>query len=133
MTANTKRIQKAYEACYSLCNRYHATEFLERALDSARKGERGHRAMGNRFTRGQASYRIPVADAARYFAVKWFLDNEFQCSSFDCAVSLREDALYALGARDRVLATEGTAELMLALRDTFADVLAIDYAKDIAA
>lgn len=76
-TKTQKRIQEAYAACYRLCeNDHRAAEWLTRSLDEARREEVGHRKMGARFTRGASAYKLPIADAARFFAVKWFLDTQ---------------------------------------------------------
>jgi hypothetical protein len=147
MTKVQKRIQEAYAACYRLCEgSREATEWLERSLDAARRGEAQHRKAGARFTHGQAAYRLPIADAARYFAVKWFLDTERggpgrggQCLDFADACGLREDRLYGLGARDAIVRPRQTDSLppkataWHKLRQDFADVLALDYSEVFAA
>ena len=134
MTKIQKRIQEAYAACYRLCKSdRHASEWLARSLDSARRGEVGHRKMGARFTRGEAAYKLPIADAARFFAVKWFLHGANGVgqapTSFEDACGIREDALFGLGARDKVRGIIGKASDWQALCRKYADVAGLDYAE----
>lgn len=131
-----KRISAAYSACYQLCeSNRNAEQWLTRALDAARRGEKQHRRI-------PSDYRLTVADAARYFAVRWFLDTERggpgrggQCRDFADACCMREDALYALGARDelvRPLEKDKLPPKAMAwhkLREEYADVLSLDYVK----
>ncbi len=134
MTKIQKRIQEAYAACYRLCQSDHnASQWLTRSLEEARKGEVGHRKMGARFTRGAARYKLPVADAARFFAVKWFLDTQGPPNSYAEACSWREDALYAFAARDMVRSNPAKAETWLRLYSEFQDVRELDYAEQFAA
>ena len=142
-----KRIWDAYVACERLCdNDRDAEAWLRRSFEEACKGEKMHRAMGRSFTNGQAGYKLPVADAARFFAVKWFLDTERgspgrggQPLDFADACAIRPDALYALGARDRILQPKQTGSLppkamaWHKLRDEYADVVALDYSEVFAA
>ena len=133
MTSIQNRIGAAYSAVYALACRHNATEYLSRSLEAARADERGHRAMGARFTRQRASdmYRIPVADAARYFAVRWALDDSFTAPTSWCAAAdVREDTMYGLAARDRLRDSDRAA--WEGLRSEYADVLAIDYSEQIA-
>lgn len=141
------RIWDAYVACERLCESDRdASAWLRRSFDSACAAERQHRAAGKRFTNGAASYKLPVADAARYFAVRWFLDTERggpgrggQVTSFADACSIREDALYGLGARDAIMRPNDHSKLppkamaWHKLREQFADVLALDYSEVFAA
>lgn len=135
------RIWDAYVACERLCESDRdADTWLRKAFDEAGTGEKQHRAAGRRFTNGAAAYKLPVADAARFFAVKWFLDTERgspgrggQPLDFADACSLRPDALYALGARDRVVADKGKAVRWNDLRSEYADVVGLDYSEVFAA
>lgn len=116
-----KRIQQAYSACYRLCeNDWRAEQWLSRALDAARRGEKQHRKIPSR-------YMLPIADAARYFVVKWFLTFDGECLGFADACALREDYLYARGARDRCIMTAGTRRPIAELAEQFADVVTLDY------
>lgn len=123
-TKTQKRIQEAYAACYRLCesDRW-AEQWLTRALDAARRGEKHHR-------RSLGRYKLPIADAARFFAVKWFFDPQVATNSYADACGLREDCLYALGARDRVILSEPKASQYALLLHEYADVLALDYVKE---
>lgn len=137
MNKTQKRICEAYEACLKLCNHRYAGQayrFLEKALDAAREGESGHRRMGSRFLEKPASrmYKLPVADAARFFAVKWFLDETAGPEGYNAAASLRTDVLYALAARDEVREHVGHVEWR-ELRDAFKDVRELDYSEVFAA
>lgn len=133
-TKTQKRIQEAYAACYRLCESDRdASQWLERSLDSARREEVGHRKMGARFTRGAARYKLPIADAARFFAVKWFLDIQDPPRSFADACGWREDALYAFAARDRVRDSSAKAETWLRLYSEYQDVRDLDYSETFAA
>ena len=149
MTKIKGRIWDAYVACERLCESDRdADGWLRKAFDEACKGEKAHRAMGSRFLQQPSSrmYKLPVADAARFFAVKWFLDTERgspgrggQPLDFADACSLRPDALYALGARDRILCPNQTDKLppkamaWHKLREEFADVVGLDYSEVFAA
>ena len=136
MTKVQRRIQEAYAACYRLCEAgtRQSTEWLEKSLDAARRGETGHRAMDARFLQKPASrmYKLPVADAARFFAVKWFLDYAKAPESYADACALREDCLYGYGARDS-LAGEELVERWALLRNEYADVIGLDYSEVFAA
>lgn len=141
------RIWDAYVACERLCESDRdADAWLRRSFEEACKSERAHRATGRRFTNGVASYKLPVADAARFFAVKWFLDTERgspgrggQPLDFADACAIRTDALYALGARDRILYPNQTDKLppkamaWHKLREEYADVVGLDYSEIFAA
>lgn len=123
MTKVQKRIQEAYGACYRLCeNDRQAEAWLTRSLDAARRGEKQHRKI-------PSGYKLPIADAARFFAVKWFLDPVASRSvGFAEACQLREDALYAYGARDRI--KDSKAEQWSHLTRYFADVVRLDYVSE---
>jgi hypothetical protein len=135
------RIWDAYVACERLCESDRDAEaWLRRSFEEACKGEKMHRAMGRSFTNGQAGYKLPVADAARFFAVKWFLDTERgspgrggQPLDFADACALRPDALYALGARDRVCNFPSKRNAWTLLVNEYADVTALDYSEVFAA
>jgi hypothetical protein len=128
------RIWDAYVACERLCESDRdADAWLRRSFDEARKSEKQHRDAGKRFTDGLAKYKLPVADAARFFAVKWFLDSRISTPSFADACSLRPDSLYALGARDRVRSDKVKEEKWLRLYSEFSDVANLDYSEVFAA
>lgn len=141
------RIWDAYVACERLCESDRdADAWLRKSFEETHAGEQRHRQAGKRFTDGLAKYKLPVADAARYFAVRWFLDTERgspgrggQPLDFADACSIRPDALYALGARDRIMQPKQTDKLppkamaWHKLREQFADVLALDYSEVFAA
>ncbi len=136
-----KRIWAAYVACERLCESDRdADTWLRRAFEEARKGEQQHRATGKRFTRGACGYKLPVADAARFFAVKWFLDTERggpgrggQCLSFADACGLRPDVLHGYGARDAIVRQPGKLDAWRKLGEQFADVVGLDYSEVFAA
>ena len=144
MSAVQKRIQACFGDCYRLAESCGAGEWLKQALDAAREGERGHRRMGARFTNGAARYRLPVSDAARYFACKFFLDasNLGEAQSFEQVMRFREDCRLAYAARDRVCQPERSGNAVFNhgpkssvwhdLRGVYADVLALDYSNDVA-
>ena len=133
MTKVQKRIQEAYAACYRLCESSRDAEaWLTRALDAARRGEAQHRKAGARFTHGQDKYRLPIADAARYFAVKWFMQDPMGIGTAADFCGLREDLLFASGARDLVCREKGLAAWK-AVVERFADVATLDYSEVFAA
>lgn len=136
MTAVQKRIQACYGDCYRLAMRFGADGLLSQSLEAAREGERSHRRIGGRLTSGHARYRWPVADAARYFACKWFLDVAAYAPPQDwaSATELRDDCRLAYAACSKVLRGIGErhAEELDKLRSDFADVLALDYAEECA-
>jgi hypothetical protein len=128
------RIWDAYVACERLCESDRdADAWLRKAFDEACQGEKRHREAGRRFTDGLAKYKLPVADAARFFAVKWFLDSRNSTGSFADACGLRPDALYALGARDRVRANKAKYVTWLRLYSEYQDVRDLDYSEVFAA
>ena len=128
------RIWDAYVACEQLCdNDRDAEAWLRRSFEEACKGEKMHRAMGRSFTNGQAGYKLPVADAARFFAVKWFLDFSKDPQDYADACALRPDCLYAYGARDRVRSRTDKIGAYQELRLEYADVSALDYSEVFAA
>lgn len=140
MNALQKRIAEAYAACYRLCEPDHqACQWLERALDAARRGETEHRRMGSRFVQKPTRdmYKLPVADAARFFVVKWFLTEANGYgqppTSYEDACSLREDTLYGYGARDRVRGIIDKVGKWQALKNEYADVAGLDYSEVFAA
>lgn len=109
--------------------------WLSEAEDEALKGERAHRAMGARFTHGQASYRVPCSVAAR--AV--ILSHVYRGADHDgfgtpppdqtartwaYFAGIRRDCALAYAIRD-CLTTEQIA--------TLSEAGSIDYAEDIAA
>ncbi len=117
------QIHTAYSDCLRL-SRQHQQGFgnlLEQAFEAAQQGERRHR----RHQEGR--WRMSVLDAARYFAVKWFLDTHQAPKSWAAACSVRDDVRLALGARDTCPKPE-----LRRLRKLHAAVLAIDYAEQMA-
>lgn len=116
------RIRSAYFACVSLCdNSRDASQWLQQAFDAALAGEKGHRRVEG------SAYKGSLADAARYFVVKWFLSANAAPASFAEACALREDALRAYGARDLVRQNEGKDLKWRDLEEEYADVLGFDY------
>lgn len=75
---------------------------------------------------------MSALDAARYFAVKWFLaPHEKPPASYATACALRPDALYGYGARDRAFEL-GRESSWLVLGHDYADVVELDYVEHIA-
>ena len=106
------------------------TQWLDEAEATALSQEKAHRAMGARFTRGQASYRVSRSHAARaiiihhvFYGYRGNGDNPAPESWADAA-SVRHDCALAYAIRDK-LKPETIASLENAAQ--------IDYAKDIAA
>lgn len=127
MTAS-KRIREAYSACLRLQQRYQIGfgSLLEQAVDAAEREERRHRRLGG------GRWKVSVADTARWFAVKWFLDPKAYAPPQDWAevCSLRDDCRLAYGAMSQVLRGIGNdraATEVDELRSACADVLAYDY------
>lgn len=117
------QIRAAYSDCLQL-SRQHQQGFgnlLEQAFEAAQQGERQHRRSS------PGRWRASVLDAARHFAVKWFLDQTKGPESWAAACSVRDDVRLALGARDTCPKPELTK-----LRKLHAAVLAIDYAEQMA-
>ncbi len=128
-----QRIQEAYAACYKLCESDRdAVAWLERSLDAARRGEAQHRKAGARFADGLARYKLPIADAARFFVVKWFLETPLGTGTAADFCGMREDCLFASGARDRICREKGVPAWE-AVADRFADVAGLDYSEVFAA
>ncbi len=136
-----KRVRDAYVACERLCGSDRdADAWLRKAFEEARAGEKQHREAGRRFTDGAAAYKLPVADAARFFTVKWFLDTERgapgrggQSLDFADACGLRPDALHGYGARDAILRQPSKLAAWHKLRAEYADVTSLDYSEVFAA
>jgi hypothetical protein len=134
MNKTQKRIWDAYVACERLCESDRdADAWFRRSFESARSEEQRHRQAGKRFTGGQAGYKLPVADAARFFAVKWFLDPMSAPGSYAEACALRADVLLALGARDRVREDKLKNATWLRLCSEYQDVRGLDYSEVFAA
>lgn len=66
---------------------------LTRALESCETEERGHRAMGARFTSGQAKYRLPVQVSARLMVGRSFFCEAEAYSSWDPVSRTAQEAL----------------------------------------
>ena len=118
-----KRIQEAYGACYHLCeNDRQAEAWLTRALDAARRGEKQHRKI-------PSGYKLPIADAARFFAVKWFLQEPCGVGTAADFCAIREDSLYAQGAAAQIVRFKGL-EAWKAVCERFSDVATLDYVRE---
>lgn len=106
-------------------------------LAVAERQEREHRAMGRRFTNGQASYSQPVSVAVKYFACKCVLEVMAVPTSWKAFTAIRRD--YQLGQAVRELALESlltrnpTGHGLWCDLETRWQLLAIDYSEDIAA
>lgn len=139
--AETRRI---IDSCYTTIalalGGGRASEHFAKARDASEQGEREHRALGSRFTREQARYKLSKDYAARYFVAKWFLDDHAAPASWVDCVEVRQDVMYALAARDAFRAgermpqgkTRGGEAAYLDLREKCSALASIDYAKDIA-
>ncbi len=127
------RIWDAYVACERLCESDRdAYAWLRRAFDEACKGEKQHREAGRRFTDGLAKYKLPVADAARFFAVKWFLQDPCGVGTAADFCGLRPDAMYGQGAASKIVRVKGL-EAWKAVCEQFAGVATLDYSEVFAA
>lgn len=121
-----RRLSQAFAECSKACRissgGHEADRYLQAALDAATDGERRHRKAG----RGMSAYKQPIGHAALYFAIKWFLDeSQLVPDSWADACGVRDDVRFAYAARSLV-----ESELRDALREKFADVLALDYSRD---
>lgn len=100
-----------------------ATNLLYSAVAAAKKSEREHRAMGARFTRGAARYRLGITHTARYFVLKFYAEHIAAGSPLkpakDWAV-IRSEAFMAAALAE------------LCPSETNNAALEIDYSKDIA-
>lgn len=129
-------INGEFERLNALCERdIEAERMLVRLEAIALRQERDHRAMGARFTSGQAKYKRSAKLAARYFVLKTVLaplrveDNSVE-SALRALATLRED--YVLGALLAAYLRERGIPYKLEAftKDAFE---AIDYVKDFAA
>lgn len=113
------RIRQAYSDCLQLSRKHQSgwVNYLEQAFEAAQQGERQHR-------RGPGVWRMSVIDAARWFAVRWFLDTQKAPKSWRDACAIRDDARFGLAARDCCPKPE-----VAKLRKTYADVLGYDYSE----
>ena len=106
---------------------------LERDFDALEaciaRGERGHRAMGARFTSGQASYRGPASDAVLYFVLKTFAAAPGPQAPIVTIAGLREDFV-----RAALIVASGNvaAELAPVLTEHRAFIDGLDYCSLIA-
>jgi len=116
-------IREAYFDCLKLAEKHQSgwSCLLSLAFDAAKEGERRHRKSS------PGKWRISVDDAARYFAVKWFLDSTKGPENWAAACMLRDDARLALGARDLCPKAE-----IRKLRKFHAACLALDYSEQMA-
>jgi hypothetical protein len=124
------RIDVAWGVLFRACD--HSRElaqWLYEAEATALSQEKAHRAMGARFTQGQASYRVSRSHAARSIIIHHVFygycgsgENRPPASWADAA-SIRHDCALAYAIRDK-LKPETIASLENAAQ--------IDYAKDIA-
>ncbi len=120
-----KRLRTAYGNVCHLCQSdRNAADWIARAHKAAADGERRHRAHS------PSSYKLPVEDAACFFAVKWFLGVDNPPKSFADAATLREDAFYALAARDRVKLDPGKSEHWHYMYSELQDIRELDYLKE---
>lgn len=108
----------------------HAYELVHEALKVTEEQERAHRAMGKRFTNGQASYRISVERTARYFVMK----NTFQAieapKTWTEYAGYRRDIALCQAIREKL--AEANVDVPKELQEG-AEFWNIDYADDIAA
>lgn len=103
-----------------------AARFLNEAFSIAEKQEREHRAMGARFTHGQASYRLPVHYAAKAIVINHFCLGSKKPHGWADYARYRQDCALAYAVRELLDETcPGLAALC-------AEAGAIDYAEDIA-
>lgn len=124
------RIREAYSACLQLQQRYQIGfgNLLSQACEAAQAQERQHRRAGG------GRWKVSVLDAARWFAVKWFLDTKAYAPPQDWAevCALRDDCRLAFGAMSQVLRGIGddrAATEVDELRERYADVLGYDYSE----
>ena len=130
-------VTEAWRTLEAACDKAHdpskvgtPDRFLSRAEDEATRGERAPRAMGARFTHGQAGYRVSVQCAARaiiihhvFFGMGGAGGNR-RPRSWSEAAAIRQDCALAYAIREH-LDKATLAKLEAAAR--------IDYAEDIAA
>ncbi len=126
-----RTIASAYFDLASACERSRESDdLLRKALALAIQGELEHRAMGARFTGTRHKYSLSVERTARYFVLKWFLEErKGDFVSFRTAAQLRPDCFYSYALRC-LFTEEGWA---LPFNSFESDILlAVDYAGDIA-
>lgn len=126
-----RTIASAYFDLALACERSReAGDLLSKALAAAIQGEREHRAMGARFTGAVHKYACGVERTARWFVLKWFLEErKDDLVSFRAAAQLRPDCFYSYALR--CLFVEEGWETHIAPEEASL-VLAVDYAGDIA-
>lgn len=106
-----------------------AWQFLEEAEAIATKQEREHRAMGARFTHGQASYRVPVHYAARIIVLNHFCLSPIPPKSWADMVGYRRDCALAYAIREIINETPNGGLVIEACKPA-GD---ISYSEDVAA
>ncbi len=134
----TKQTRKDLESLFfdvqRLCEQHREWDEL---LAVAERQEREHRAMGRRFTHGQASYSQPVSVAVKYFACKCILEPLPVPVTWQAFAGYRRD--YQLGQALReltvaaLLAHNPTGHGLWCDLETRWQLLGIDYSEDIAA
>lgn len=126
--AKRRELESLFFDLQQLCAQHREWDEL---LAVAERQEREHRAMGRRFTRGQASYAQPVSVAVKYFACKCVLEVMAVPTSWKAFTAIRRDYQLGQAVRELVEGTpgfRGWGHLELRWQD-----LAIDYSEDIAA
>lgn len=129
--ALNRLIAYAYFDLARACERSReADELLRKALASATQGEREHRAMGARFCGSPRKYSLGVERAARWFVLKWFLEErKGDFVSYRQAAQLRPDCFYSYALRT-LFADESWA---IPIKSEEAEqLLGVDYVGDIA-
>lgn len=123
------RVREAYRECLAVARAAGAAELLEQACAAAAEGERAHR----RFMRGpKRSYALSVEGCAWFFAVRFFLSEKWCEPPKDwvLACRIRDDARFAYAAAFTCNGFDSSS--WEALCEAYTDVLAIDYAGEIA-
>lgn len=103
-----------------------AARFLGEAFGECLKGERAHRAMGARFTHGQASYRLPAHYAAKAIIINHFCMGCESPKSWAEAARYRKDCALAYAVRGLLDESHPGLSVQLSWACN------IDYAEDIA-
>lgn len=103
---------------------------LDRCLDASIEVEKGHRAMGRRFTSGRAAYCLNVRDTARLFVMKYVYEpgRPMIPSSWQEVASTPADVVLCYAFREALIAK--LDDLSKAFPDDA--FCAIEYARDVA-
>ena len=107
-----------------------ASRWLTQALTAAEQGERAHRKFCG--GRPSSAFALSVGDSARYFVCKWVLYTAKVPASWQDAVTVRTDVMYASAVAEWLNDGQASRAIKPRSEASIEVVRSIDYAGDIA-